>query len=243
MKSHPKLIHEFVAEAVGTFALVFMGTGAAVANHVSSGAITHVGVAITFGAIVAAMIYTFGHVSGAQMNPAVTLGFWTSGALPTRKLVPYISAQLLGAVAASGLLWLSFGNVGNLGATLPLADNWSQSLMLEMVLTFVLMIVILGSGLDQRSPSGFAGIAIGLTVLLEAMCFGPITGASMNPARSFSPALLSGAWQHQWLYWVAPIVGAQLAVFVYRFIAPMAFPQRATAQVVAASLSGETHEH
>jgi len=243
MKHQPKLIHEIVAEAVATFALVFMGTGALVANHISGGAITHVGVAITFGAIVAAMIYTFGHVSGAQMNPAVTLGFWASGALPTRKVIPYISAQLLGAMAASGLLWLSFGNVANLGATLPLADNASQSLVLEIVLTFVLMIVILGSGLDRRSPSGFAGVAIGLTVLLEAMCLGPITGASMNPARSFSPAVFSGAWAHHWVYWVAPIAGALLAVWVYRFIAPMAFPQRATPEKVAESLSGETHGH
>ncbi len=237
-----RLIQEVTAEAVGTFALVFAGTGAAMANAASGGAITHVGVAITFGAVVAAMIYAFGHVSGSQLNPAVTLGFWMSGALPIKKVVPYISAQLVGAIAASYLLYVAFGNINNMGATLPLNDNWSQSLILEIALTFILMIVILGSGLDKRSPAGFAGVAIGLTVLLEAMCMGPITGASMNPARSFSPALVGNIWQHQWLYWVAPIIGAQLAVLVYRFIAPVAFHSQQK-PVVPSAVSGASHEH
>jgi len=131
-------------------------------------------------------------------------------------LFPYIVAQLSGAIAASALLRLSLGNVAHLGATLPLNDNWLQSLVLETVLTFILMFIILGSGLDRRASIGFAGVAIGLTVGLEAACMGPITGASMNPARSLAPALVSGIWQHQWVYWVAPILGAQLAVLVYR---------------------------
>lgn len=226
--SVPKLHQEFVAELVGTFTLVFAGTGAVVANSVSGGAVTHVGIALTFGAVVAAMIYALGHTSGAHMNPAVTLAFWAGGSLPTKKVVPYIAAQVLGAVAASAVLKVAFAEgAGNLGATLPRDGAWMQSMVLEVVLTFVLMLVILGSGLDKRAPVGFAGVAIGLTVGLEAMCMGPITGASMNPARSFSPALVAGVWQHQWLYWVAPIVGAQLAVVVYRVLSPAAFQSHA----------------
>jgi glycerol uptake facilitator-like aquaporin len=124
-------------------------------------------------------------------------------------------AQVLGAVSASLTLRFSLGAIANLGATLPLHDNWLQALILEIILTFILMLIIFGSGLDRRSPSGFAGIAIGLTVGLEAACMGAITGASMNPARSFAPALVAGIWQHHWVYWVAPIVGAQLAAIVY----------------------------
>lgn len=229
----PSLSQELVAELVGTFVLVFAGTGAVVANHVSNNAITHVGVAITFGSVVAAMIYAFGHTSGAHLNPAVTLGFWAGGTFPRNKVLPYLAAQLLGATLASSLLYVAFGGpVAKLGATLPLDNNWLQSLVLEVVLTFVLMIVILGSGLDRRAPVGFAGVAIGLTVGLEAMCMGPITGASMNPARSFSPALLANVWQHQWLYWLAPIAGAQLAVLVYRIIGPLAFASEHAAEVI-----------
>jgi aquaporin Z len=145
----------------------------------------------------------------------VTLAFWTSGFFPRHQVVPYILAQSLGGVAASSLLLFSLGSVAKLGATLPLNGNWLQSFILELVLTFVLMFVIFGSGLDRRAHIGFAGIAIGLTVGVEAAFMGPITGASMNPVRSFAPALVGGTWQHQWLYWVAPILGAQLAVLVY----------------------------
>jgi MIP family channel proteins len=207
--------HEVMAEAIGTFVLIFAGTGAVMVNNISGGAITHLGVSFVFGAVVAALIYAFGHISGAHFNPAVTLAFWTSGFFPARKVVPYIMAQTLGAVSASLVLLMSLGAIANMGATLPLHDNWLQSLILEVVLTFILMLIIFGSGLDRRSPGGFAGLAIGLTVGLEAACMGPITGASMNPVRSFAPALVSGMWQHHWLYWVAPILGAQLAVIVY----------------------------
>jgi aquaporin Z len=127
-------------------------------------------------------------------------------------------AQCFGAIAASLTLLLSLGKVGNLGATVPLEGNWLQSLILETILTFILMLVILGSGLDRRAPLGFAGIAIGLTVALEATFMGPITGASMNPARSLGPALVSGVWEAHWIYWIAPILGAQLAVIVYRVL-------------------------
>ncbi len=209
---------ELLAEFIGTFVLIFAGTGAVMVDKLSNGAVTHLGISIVFGAVVTALIYSLGHISGAHFNPAVTLAFWSSGFFRRSLVMPYILAQGLGAIAASGLLRLCLGAVGNLGATLPRNGYWLQSLILETVLTFILMLVIFGSGLDRRAPIGFAGIAIGLTVALEAACMGPITGASMNPVRSLAPALISGNLQHQWLYWVAPIVGAQLAVVVYRHL-------------------------
>jgi MIP family channel proteins len=213
-----KISQDIVAEAIGTFILVFIGTGAVVVDGISKGAITHLGISSIFGAVVAALIYALGHISGAHFNPAVTLAFWRSGFFPGKRVVPYLVAQCVGAIAASGLLRVTFGIGANLGATLPLADNWLQALILETILTFILMFVIFGSGLDRRAPIGFAGIAIGLTVMVEAAVMGPITGASMNPARSLAPALVAGLWQHHWVYWVAPILGAQLAGWVYRWL-------------------------
>jgi aquaporin Z len=215
-KSFINCRREALTEAIGTFALVFAGTGAVMVNNISQGAITHLGISFIFGAIVTALIYSTGHISGAHFNPAVTLAFWSAGFFPKRRVLPYILAQVMGAIAASTVLLISLGRVANLGATLPLNNNWLQSFALETVLTFILMFVILGSGLDSRAPTGFAGLAIGLTVGVEAAFMGPITGASMNPARSFAPAFVSGIWQHHWLYWVAPILGAQLAVIVYK---------------------------
>jgi MIP family channel proteins len=207
-----------IAEGIGTFILVFAGTGSVMVDHISDGAVTHLGISFVFGAVVAALIYSLGHISDAHFNPAVTLAFWASGFFPHQKVVAYILAQALGAIAASGLLRLSLGNVAQLGVTLPLQGNWVQSFILETVLTFILMLVILGSGLDRRSHVGFAGLAIGLTVGLEAAFMGPITGASMNPVRSLGPALVGNLWQHHWLYWAAPILGAQLAVLAYRHL-------------------------
>lgn len=222
VKSVPKRLikipKEVLAEGIGTFVLVFAGTGAVMVNQISNGALTHLGISFVFGAVVAALIYTLGHISKAHFNPAVTLAFWASGFFPKKFVLSYIISQCVGAVLASGVLLLSLGKVANLGATLPLKENWLQSLVLEIILTFILMFVILGSGLDRRSPVGFAGLAIGLTVAFEAAFMGPITGASMNPARSFGPAIVSMIWQHQWVYWIAPIFGAQLAVIVYRHL-------------------------
>jgi aquaporin Z len=212
----PDCRREAIAEFLGTFILVFAGTGAVMVNKTSAGSVTHLGISFVFGAVVTAMIYALGHISGAHFNPAVTLGFWASGFFPKYKVLPYVLAQCAGAIAASQLLLITLGEVANLGATIPLNGNWLQSLILETVLTFILMFVILGSGLDRRAHIGFAGIAIGLTVGLEAAFMGPITGASMNPARSLGPALIGGIWNHHWVYWVAPIWGAQLAVAVYR---------------------------
>jgi MIP family channel proteins len=207
-----------IAEAIGTFIMVFIGTGAVVVNQISQNAVTHLGVSIVFGAVVAALIYTLGHISGAHFNPAVTIAFWQSGFFPGRQVIPYILAQCIGAIGASTVLRGTFGLVANLGATLPRQNNWLQALVLEAVLTFILMFVIFGSGLDRRAPIGFAGMAIGLTVAVEAAVMGPITGASMNPARSLAPALVAGLWQHHWVYWVAPIAGALLAGWVYRWL-------------------------
>ena len=209
---------EALAEGIGTFILVFAGTGAVMTNSISNGAVTHLGISFVFGAVVAALIYGMGHLSGAHFNPAVTLAFWTSGVFSVKRVLPYILAQSVGAIAASTLLLLSLGNIAKLGATLPLNDNWLQSLILETVLTFILMLIILGSGLDRRAHIGFAGLAIGLTVGLEAAFMGSITGASMNPVRSLAPALVGGNMQYQWVYWFAPILGAQLAVIVYRLL-------------------------
>jgi MIP family channel proteins len=209
---------ELLAEFIGTFVLIFAGTGAVMVNTLSNGAVTHIGISIVFGAVVTALIYSLGHISGAHFNPAVTLAFWSGGFFRRSLVLPYIVAQVLGAIAASGLLRISLGAIGNLGATLPRNGDWLQALILETVLTFILMLVIFGSGLDRRAPIGFAGIAIGLTVALEAACMGPITGASMNPARSIAPALVSGNWQHHWIYWIAPIAGAQLAMVTYRHL-------------------------
>lgn len=209
---------ELLAEFIGTFVLIFAGTGAVMVDRLTNGAVTHLGISIVFGAVVTALIYSLGHISGAHFNPAVTIAFWSSGFFRRSLVIPYILAQVLGAITASVLLRISLGAVGNLGATIPRNGDWLQSLVLETVLTFILMLVIFGSGLDRRAHIGFAGIAIGLTVALEAACMGPITGASMNPARSLAPALIGGNLQHQWLYWVAPILGAQLAVVVYRHL-------------------------
>ncbi|MEO1373798.1 MAG: MIP/aquaporin family protein [Cyanobacteria bacterium J06635_10] len=209
---------EAVAEGIGTFCLVFAGTGAVMVNTIDNGSVTHLGISFVFGAVVAAMIYCLGHISGAHLNPAVTLAFWTSGFFPKRLVIPYIFAQIIGAVSASAFLLIILGKIADMGATLPLNGNWLQSFVLELVLTFILMFVIFGSGLDKRAPVGFAGLAIGLTVALEAAFMGPITGASMNPARSFGPALVGGIWQYHWLYWVAPIMGAQLAAIIYRYL-------------------------
>ncbi len=202
---------KYAAEAIGTFALVFAGTGAIVVNDASDGAITHVGIAITFGLIVMSMIYAIGDVSGAHINPAVTIAFWVAKRFDGKKVAPYIASQCLGAFAASGLLRVMFLEHSNLGATLP-AGTWWQSFVFEIVLTFLLMFVILNVSTGAKEKGIMAGAAIGSVVALEAMFAGPICGASMNPARSIAPAVVSGALSHFWIYLAAPVIGALLAV-------------------------------
>lgn len=206
-----KALKPYIAEMIGTFALVFAGTGAIVVNDVSGGAITHVGIALTFGLIVMTMIYSVGNVSGAHFNPAVTTAFWIAGRLPFSNVPPYILAQLLGALLASALLWGMFPNHPTLGATLP-AGTLSQSFIFEVVLTFILMFVILNVSTGAMEKGVMAGVAIGGTVALEAMFAGPISGASMNPARSIAPAIFSGQLDSLWAYIAAPMLGAALAV-------------------------------
>jgi aquaporin Z len=208
--SKPKL-HRFLSEFLGTFALVFAGTGAIIINAASHEAIGHAGIALTFGLIVLAMIYTFGDVSGAHLNPAVTSAFAWAGRLPWREVPAYVTAQLAGALTASGLLRCLFPSDRNLGATLP-AGSALQSFILEMVLTFLLMLVILSVSTGAKEKGITAGIAVGAVIALEAMFAGPISGASMNPARSLAPALVSGNLQHVWIYVTATTLGAFLAV-------------------------------
>ena len=204
-------MNKYVAELIGTFSLVFCGTGAIIINDISGGTVTHVGIAITFGLIVMAMIYALGDISGAHINPAVTIAFWFSGRFPANEILPYILSQLLGGLLASGALKLLFPNHLTLGATLP-ADSAMQSFILEIILTFILMLVIINVSTGAKGKGIMAGSAIGAVVLLEAMFAGPITGASMNPVRSIAPAIMSGHKQHLWVYIAAPIIGALIGV-------------------------------
>lgn len=199
------------AEFFGTFALVLAGTGAIVVNDVSRGAITHVGVALTFGLIVMAMIFAVGDVSGAHLNPAVTVAFWGARRFPGKDVAFYVAAQCLGAFAASGLIRLMFPDHATLGATIPLGSAL-QSWVLECVLTWLLMFVILCVSTGPREKGVTAAIAIGGVIALEAMFAGLICGASMNPARSLAPAVWSGELRSVWIYLTAPVAGSLLAI-------------------------------
>lgn len=205
-----------IAELIGTFALVFCGTGAIVINDVTNGTVSHVGIGITFGLIVTVMIYTFGSISGAHINPAVSIAFSFTDRFDRKRLLGYIIAQLLGAFLASGVLSMLFRDHENLGATIPFG-SWEQSFVLEIILTYFLMLVILFVS-QNKSIGQFTGIAVGATVMLEALFAGPITGASMNPARSIAPAIVSGNIADLWVYIVAPIVGAVLASLTWKYM-------------------------
>jgi aquaporin NIP len=210
-------MRKYAAETLGTFALVFAGTGAIVMDSVSHGGVTHLGVSLTFGLVVMAMIYAVGDVSGAHLNPAVTAGFWLAGRLPGRLVHPYLLSQLTGAFLASLTLLLLFGNEAMLGATLP-AGSAIQSFGLETILTGLLMFVILCVSTGPKEVGTMAGIAIGGVIAMEAMFAGPICGASMNPARSLAPAIVSGTLWDLWVYLSAPFIGSALAVPLWRLI-------------------------
>jgi len=210
-------MRKYLAELIGTFIMVFCGTGAMVIDQQTGGAVTHVGVAITWGLIVMVMIYALGEVSGAHMNPAVSIAFAVARRFKVTLLPGYIISQLAGAVLASLSLKLLFPSSPLLGATLP-AGSEMQSFVLELLLTFFLMLVIMQVAHGSKEQGMFAGIAIGAVVGLEAMFAGPICGASMNPARSVGPAIISGHIEHLWLYIVAPMVGAALAIPIWKYL-------------------------
>lgn len=207
----------YIAEILGTFALVFCGTGAIIINQQSSGAITHVGIAMTFGLIVMAMIYALGHISGAHLNPAVTIAFTLAKKFKAKQVTPYIISQFAGAFLASFVLKYLFPADEFLGATIP-SGTPMQSFILECILTFFLMLVIIHVATGSKEQGMFAGLAIGSTVLLEAMFAGPVSGASMNPARSLAPAIVSGHMEHLWVYLTATILGAALAIPIWKFL-------------------------
>ncbi len=204
------------AEAVGTFALVTAGCGAIMANA-QTGALTHVGIALTFGLIITVMIAATGHISGAHFNPAVTIAFAVTRHFPWREVAYYVAAQVTGAVLAAITLRLLFGDVALLGTTLP-AGSPLQSFALEMLLTAVLMFVIISVATDTKAVGSPAALAIGFTVALDALWGGPISGASMNPARSLGPALVAGVWENQWIYWLAPVIGAVIGATLYQLL-------------------------
>jgi MIP family channel proteins len=205
------------AEFVGTFALVFAGAGAIVIDAKQHGTITHAGIAGTFGLVIMVMIYAVGHISGGHFNPGVTLAFAAARHFPWRHVAPYWAAQFVAALAAAVVLRLMFGDVAHLGATEP-AGSAAQSFWLELILTFGLMFVIVSVATDTRAVGHAAAIAIGGTVGLEAMFAGPISGASMNTARSLGPALVSGEFHAFWVYALAPPLGALLGAMTYQAI-------------------------
>jgi aquaporin Z len=223
----------YAGEAIGTFFLVLIGPGAAMVNAWSRGALGQVGVSLAFGFVVLAMVYVFGRISGAHINPAVTLAFWSIGRFPRAEVPWYVGAQCVGAIGAAFTLRAVLGTVGHLGATLP-AIGTGGVFAVEFLLSFVLMLVIVAVATDERVAAGFAPIAIGLTVGFCALVGGPLTGASMNPARSLGPAVAGGEWRSHWLYWLAPVAGMLVAAQLYRRLRHLEPPDR----VVAVGLEG-----
>lgn len=210
---------QYTAETIGTFAMIFCGCGAMTINEVTNGSISHVGVAITWGLIVMVMIYAFGEISGAHFNPAVTVGFAYAKKFPWKKVPKYLFAQAIGAFAAIFILWFLFPDNNTLGATFP-ADGFApfKAFILELILTFFLMVVIINVSTGSKEVGTMAAIAVGSVILLEAMFAGPMTKASMNPIRSIAPAIINGNLQHLWLYVTAPFIGALLAVMSCKLV-------------------------
>ena len=218
MSGRPDLLRRAAAEAIGAFALVFAGCGAIVTDAVHAGVLGAVGVSLVFGLVIMAMVYATGHLSGAHLNPAVTLAFALTRHLPRREALAYLAAQVLGAIAAAALLlavWPS--QPADLGTTLPSVGAGS-AVAYEAVLTAFLMFVIMAVATDTRAAGAAAAIAIGGTVALDSLFGGGVTGASMNPARSFGPALVAGEWQQFWIYLVGPLLGALAAAWAYELV-------------------------
>ena len=212
-----------LAEGIGTFFLVLIGPGAAMVNASTGGVVGHAGVALAFAFVVLAMIFALGHLSGAHINPAVTVAFWSAGRFPGREVAAYLLAQCGGAVAAAlALRWILPAST-SAAATVP-GIPLPQAFAVEWLLSFVLMFVIMAVATDERVAAGFAGVAVGLTVGFDAMMGGPLTGASMNPARSLGPAVAASVWNAHWIYWVAPITAMVTAGRVYDFLRPTGTP-------------------
>ncbi len=212
-----KPYHKYLTEMLGTFFMVFAGTGAIVIHDLFGGTITHLGISVVFGLVVLVVIYAFGEVSGAHINPAVTFAFWLSKQFPGKQVTPYVVAQLVGAILASFLLHTMFPSHDTYGATIP-KINLGGAFGMEMLLSFFLMTVILFVSEGSKETGLMAGVAIGSTVGLEALFAGPVTGASMNPARSFGPALVSGDLSVIWLYIAAPILGMCVSVVIFNLL-------------------------
>jgi aquaporin Z len=207
----------FISELFGTFCLVFCGAGSIITNDLSQGSISHVGISLTFGLIVMAMIFALGKISGAHINPAVSIAFYVSGNFNKNDLIPYILFQTLGAIFASGILFILFPTHISQGGTLP-HDSHIQAFIIEFILTFILMFVIINVSSESKELGALAGISIGGVVCLESLFAGPITGASMNPARSLAPAIFSRNLDGLWIYLIAPVIGAIAAVYLYKII-------------------------
>ena len=205
------------AEFFATFALVFTGCGAVVIDSIKPDMIGHIGISLTFGLIVLAMIYSVGEISGTHINPAVTIGFWAAGRFPGRLVAPYIAAQVAGAAVASATLWMLFPDLNSHGQTVP-AGSWLQSFILEVLLTAILMFVILCVSTGAKEKGITAGVVVGAVIALEALFAGPISGASMNPARSLGPAIFSGHLREMAIYIPAPIVGSLVSILAYRCV-------------------------
>ena len=207
---------KYWAEFLGTFMMVFTGTGAIIINDLY-GSVSHLGIGLTFGLVVMAVIYSIGSISGAHINPAVSIAFWVSKRFETKEVLPYIGFQLLGAFLASLFLKVMFPEHKFLGSTVPV-DGWQQSFVLEFILTFILMFVILLLSKGSKEVGVMTGLVIGSVVALEAIFAGPVSGASMNPARSIAPAVVSGHLTHLWLYVVATTLGAIASVYAVKLI-------------------------
>ena len=201
----------YVAEVIGTFMLIFVGTGSVVVNVANDGALSLVGVALAWGLVVAVTIYTIGDISGAHINPAVTIGICVAGRFQVRQVLPYLLAQCTGALLASGLIRVLFPDQASLGPTLP-SGSIMQSFIMEVMLTLILMFVVLNVTVGAKEKGITAGFVVGSVIAFEVLVGGPISGASMNPARSIAPAVVGGELQHLWIYLTAPVIGAVIAV-------------------------------
>ncbi len=207
-----------LAEALGTFALVFVGAGALAVDAASEGGVTGVGVGLAFGFIVMALVFALGHVSGCHINPAVTVAFRVTRRIGNRRALAYIVAQLAGGILGGLAIVAIVGGDGDAGATAPRIGGTDAALLSEFILTFFLALVVFGAATDARAEGGAAGLAIGAYVGLAALSWGPVANASMNPARSLGPAIAGNEWSAHWVYWLGPIAGAVLGALAYELM-------------------------